>query len=540
MNILNMTGHGTAISYLRFSSRKQLANDSYRRQIEATEAYCKTNGLTLNTRLEDLAVSGWDKSNLDDTAALGSFLKLVNDGRIPAGTVLICENLDRLTRAGIFDALNLFSNILKAGIDIVTTQDGKRYSYESVKNNVGELIISITYLTRGNNESETKSIRVKESWKRRHAQVKNNEFAKFPCPSWLRHDGKEYHLIEESAKTIQLIFELYISGLGVYSLVKELNKRRVKPFTKTGKWNSVFIHELLQNTAVIGTYRLVDPPQKNYFPAAISDDLFYKAVAQREKNRHFKGRSGTRQVNIFGGLCKCNCGASMVKHFSKSKKGTEYCGLVCSKAKTGECSYEFTNFSKFQDSFNFLWHNEQFKQFALSKTESKVEDNTTQIQGKLTALQKTISRVSDAIVKTDSAELVERLQELELQKKLLQKELETETIRVRGAVNSSKTYFSLLANFKAHLKDNDFRFSLRNFLRRVIKSIVCSKNGYTVNFANAPEVIKVKFCPDGNYLVNINGEVDFWRGENGAIYNFDGTKTVFKNDKPAGKQKVNF
>jgi len=538
MKLLNMTGHGTAVSYLRFSSRKQLGNDSYRRQVEATEAYCKANGLTLNTRLEDLAVSGWDKSNLDDTAALGSFLKLVNEGKIPEGTVLICENLDRLTRAGIFDALNLFSNILKAGIDIVTTQDGKRYSYESVKNNVGELIISITYLTRGNNESETKSIRVKESWKRRHAQVKNNEFAKFPCPSWLWHDGKKYQLNEESAKTIQLIFELYVSGFGVYSLVKELNKRKIKPFTKTGKWNSVFLHELLQNSAVIGTYRLVEPPQTNYFPRAISDELFYKAIAQRENNRHFKGRTGARQINIFGGLCKCSCGASMVKHFSKSKKGTEYVGLVCSKAKTGECSYEFTNFTKFQDSFNFLWHNEQFKQFAISKTEAEVVDNTSQIQGKLTTLQKTIARVSDAIVKTDSDKLVERLQELELQNKLLQKELETETIRVRGAVNTSKTYFSLLASFKTHLKDNDFRFSLRNFLRRVIKSIVCSKTGYTVNFVNTPEVIEVKFLPDGNYMTIIEGEENFWRGENGTIYNLDGTKTVFRNDKASAKNKA--
>jgi hypothetical protein len=77
-----------AISYLRFSSPKQASNDSYRRQIEATEKFCKENGLALSNRLEDLGVSAWSGKNLGDDAALGSFLKLVEAGKIPKGTCL--------------------------------------------------------------------------------------------------------------------------------------------------------------------------------------------------------------------------------------------------------------------------------------------------------------------------------------------------------------------------------------------------------------------------------------------------------------------
>ena len=36
-----------AISYVRFSTIEQIGGDSVRRQTEATEAYCKGNGLTL-------------------------------------------------------------------------------------------------------------------------------------------------------------------------------------------------------------------------------------------------------------------------------------------------------------------------------------------------------------------------------------------------------------------------------------------------------------------------------------------------------------
>lgn len=501
-----MSGHGTAISYLRFSSRKQLGNDSYRRQIQATETYCKEHGLRLNSRLEDLGVSGWNKSNLDDTAALGRFLKLVNDGKIPPGTVLICENLDRLTRAGIFDALNLFSGILKAGIDIVTTQDGKRYSYESVKNNVGELIISITYLTRGNNESETKSIRVKESWKRRYAQVKNNEFAKFPCPSWLRHDGRKYHLIKESADIIRLIFELYVGGYGVYSLVQELNKRRVKPFTKTGKWNAVFLHELLQNSAVIGTYRLVDPPQKNYFPAAIPEDLFYKAIAQREKNRSFKGRTGARAINIFGGMCKCHkCGASMVKFMSKSKKGTRYEALCCSAAKIGKCKYKFTTFSKLESSFLFVLNTANFAT-VLTQNAPKEKDRTGFFEGKLADVSKTIDRVADAILKTNSAALVDRLAKLEQDKTELQESLKREMAMQASHVDVKAEFADMIETLDKGWKDNAFRLRLRGLLRENISSIVCNGSEYEVFFKHSPDDSIRVWLEDDKFTVELWNE----------------------------------
>lgn len=117
----------TAISYLRFSSKKQSANDSHRRQLEATEKFCKANSLVLSERLDDLGISAWKGKNLSDESALGGFLKLAEAGKIPHGTVLIVENLDRLTRGRILDALGLFTSILRSGIEIVTTMDGKWY-----------------------------------------------------------------------------------------------------------------------------------------------------------------------------------------------------------------------------------------------------------------------------------------------------------------------------------------------------------------------------------------------------------------------------
>jgi DNA invertase Pin-like site-specific DNA recombinase len=495
----------TAISYLRFSSRRQSANDSYRRQIEATERFCKKNNLVLSERLEDLGISAWKGKNLSDESALGGFLKLVESGKVPKSTVLICENLDRLSRASILDALGLFSSILKKGVEIVTSMDGKWYSEKSITENPTDLMISIIYLTRGNNESEVKSQRVGESWIQRRNQIKNGEFAKFHCPSWLRHDGKQYELIKENAATIKLIFDLYLKGLGVYSLIKELNNRKIKSFTKSGEWKPIFIHRLLQNPAVIGTCESVSPPAKNYYPAAISEDVFYKALSQRQQNQNFKGKTGSKQINIFGGICKCHkCGGNMVKYSCKDRRtAKKYEFLICSKAKVGECKYEFTNFENFSYSFRSVMELTDFASFITPAAHGK--DNSEVIRGKLVALQKTIERVSNAIVETDSQSLIQRLKLLEIERKQLETQYDQEKVAVMAKTDAAKDFRSIVFHLHTRMKNNEFRLQLRTFIRRHIERIVVRANGYQVIFKNHSKQIGVNLS-DKDFELVVAGE----------------------------------
>jgi DNA invertase Pin-like site-specific DNA recombinase len=477
-----------AISYLRFSSRRQSYTDSYARQIEATEKFCKEKGLSLINRIEDLGVSAWTGKNLSDESALGRFLRLIEAGRIPKQTILIVENLDRLSRAKILDAMHLFTSIIKSGVEIVTTMDGKWYSEKSITENPTDLMISIIYLTRGNNESETKSLRVKQSWIRKHEKIKQGEFTKFQCPSWLSHDGTKYSLIESRAATLKLIFDLYVKGYGVYSLIQELHRRKVKPFTKSNAWKPIFIHQVLQNPAVIGVCENVMPPQPRYYPPAISEQLFYKAINQRAQNRNYRGKTGHKEVNIFGGLCKCHkCGSNMVKYSCKGKGKNAskiYNFLICSKAKIGQCTYIFTPFEKFSDSFISILHMSNFTKL-LFASEPNVPDKTEIIRGKLTELDATIERVTDAIVKTDSEALVTRLAKLELDKKQLERDYETAKAENFGRTDVRDDYRELLLNLNTSLDDSEFRLRLRNLMRRHLSKIVMHSDSYKVYFSES-------------------------------------------------------
>jgi DNA invertase Pin-like site-specific DNA recombinase len=499
-------GMKNAISYLRFSSPKQASNDSYRRQIEATEKFCKENGLTLSNRLEDLGVSAWSGKNLGDDAALGSFLKLVEAGKIPKGTCLIVENLDRLSRAKILDAMHLFTSIIKNGIEIVTTMDGKWYSEKSISENPTDLMISIIYLTRGNNESETKSLRLKASWLNRHGKISRGEFAKVHCPSWITKKDGKYVLIKENAEKVKLIFDLYISGLGASSLIQELHKRGIKPFTKTKKWNLVFIHELLQNPAVIGTYVNVGLSVKNYYPACVDESTFYKAINQRKTNNHFLCRTDIkREVNIYGGLCKCaKCGANMTVYSCKGGKNSKksYRFLICSNAKVKQCDYIFTPFDKFNVSFLSILEMANFTKILFSGKDS-VKDESESIRGKIIELQKTIERVSKAIVKTDSAALVTQLTNLEIERKGLEQAYQEAVAENMSRTDIKADYKDIIDKIKHGMNDNVFRLSLRNLMRKHIAEIIVKHDWYRVNFVNSKEFLNVHLCEE-------NFDVCYW------------------------------
>jgi DNA invertase Pin-like site-specific DNA recombinase len=503
-----------AISYCRFSSPKQAANDSYRRQIDATSKFCSENDLKLIDHYQDLGVSAWTSKNLSDDAALGGFLKLVELGKIQKGIVLIVENLDRLSRAKILDALYLFTSIIKNGIEIVTTMDGKWYSEKSISENPTELMVSIIYLTRGNNESETKSLRLKASWLNRHNKISKGEFAKVHCPSWITKQDGKYILIEEHAKTIRIIFELYLKGYGVYSLIQHLNDNKIKSFTKSCAWKPVFIHKLLQNHAVIGTYENLIPPILNYYPSVISEETFYKAIKQRNDNRNFRGKTGLAEVNIFAGLCRCfKCDSTMVKHSCMGKgknAGTKYTTLVCSQARIGKCDYVMTSFDKINNSFLYILNNVNFIRTMFSSVPTN-KDTSELIKGKIIELQKTIERISEAIVKTDSPALVVQLTKLEIERKQLEKDYQNALAEKMSQTDVRADYKLLMAKLNEGLKEEAFRLTLRNVMRKNLSKIIVSKDSYKVCFKNSEEYMNV-------FLYKEEFEVCFW--EDSETYSY--------------------
>lgn len=339
-----MPSTAKAYSYIRFSSPEQEKGDSLRRQLEQAKNYCKKKGLILDESLNmtDKGLSAY-KGLHRTKGALGVFLNLVESGKIEKGSVLIVENLDRLSREKVHEAFNQFSSIINAGIKLVTLQDGMEYDQKSIEKNWTQLIISITYMARAHEESLVKSKRLSEAWVNKRKKASNGEILlTSKSPDWLEvsEDKKRFIKIPEVCKAVELIFQKKLEGKGSYKIQRELNlednvwRPSKSKRNKSGGWRISYINKILRNRAVIGEYQphryitTQDEKGKNkrkrvpegepiqdYYPKIIDEGLFYQVQQILDVNSKKDGRGGGRKdkgSNLFSHVIKCGiCGSSM-------------------------------------------------------------------------------------------------------------------------------------------------------------------------------------------------------------------------------------
>lgn len=180
--------------------------DSLRRQMESSIAYAEAHGLTLDTtlNLRDLGISAFRGANVEK-GRLGAFIKAIDEGLVAKGSYLLVESLDRLSRAEVMDAMEVFLAIVNREIVIVTLLDGRVYSRESLRENSTELIISIVIMSRAYDESVTKSKRRRTTWNqsKRLAATSGKKMSK-KAPFWVTLEDPEgdYVVIPEAAAVV--------------------------------------------------------------------------------------------------------------------------------------------------------------------------------------------------------------------------------------------------------------------------------------------------------------------------------------------------
>jgi DNA invertase Pin-like site-specific DNA recombinase len=305
-----------AYSYVRFSNPSQGDGDSTRRQAELRDSWLKRNGATLDTSLtlEDRGVSGFTgkhRSN-PDRHALAAFLKLVEDGKVPKGSYLIVESLDRLSREHVRPALSLLLDLLDSGINVVQLQPVEMVYGE--KTEPMHLMMAIMELARGHSESQMKSERVGRAWgeKKRLAAKEGKPLSKV-APAWLRlRDNGKWEVIESSAQTVRQIFRWTIDGYGIHAITQRLNREGVKPIGRSPHWTHSYVGHILKSRQVLGEYhphrrengkRVSDgEPNTGYYPAIITEEEWYAARAATATRTGKAGRLPKGEINIFAGL----------------------------------------------------------------------------------------------------------------------------------------------------------------------------------------------------------------------------------------------
>jgi DNA invertase Pin-like site-specific DNA recombinase len=310
-----------AFSYLRFSSREQARGDSIRRQTEATADWCRRNGVTLDTSLSlrDEGVSAFRGKNREnpDVHGLAAFLSAVKSGRVPDGSVLVLENLDRLTRESIVPAVNLFTGLLLAGIRVVQLRPTEQTFTAGA--DMTSIMLALVELSRGHSESAMKSQRIGAVWaqKRKHAGEK---VVTRRLPAWVVCTDGKLGLDPVKAAAVRRVYAMARDGMGSATIAQTLNAEQVPVIGRTGYkgravlWSESVVLNILRSRAVIGEYqphvgrgsdrRPIGEPLQGYYPRLMSDDEWHATQSTiKGRAKVGRGRRG-RHVNLFAGLLR--------------------------------------------------------------------------------------------------------------------------------------------------------------------------------------------------------------------------------------------
>jgi DNA invertase Pin-like site-specific DNA recombinase len=354
----------TAYSLIRYSQPHQKAGDSQRRQNDFAERWCRENGARLDKDLSmlldgDGAFRGNHRRKTGRRAKpFAEFLEDIENKLVLPGSILIVENVDRLSREEIDEAWELLRSILRAGIDVVTERPERRYAKKSL-NNFAEILELKFAMYLAHEESAKKSERVGKAWrekKRRAAEARTPVGRS--CPAWIRlvdangapvprgrrpAPADRYELIPERAAVVRRIFAL-AAEMGSFRIAGLLAAEGVPCFGRKRKWLPEYVRLILREPPAYGAYQprgrdakgkigLAGDPIPGYYPAVVTEQEWRAANAVIRGRYRTCGQPGEDEANLFTGVLFDARSRERLHKRPTWKQGKRYEYLVAPRAE---------------------------------------------------------------------------------------------------------------------------------------------------------------------------------------------------------------
>ncbi|WP_375752591.1 recombinase family protein [Enterobacter roggenkampii] len=478
-------------SYIRWSSDRQEKGTTRNRQVEAAKAYAAEAGLEMVEIIEP-GVSAFRGKNR--AGQLGDFIDAVKNNAIPSDSWLYCENLDRLSRDQVDEALRLFLELIGLGLTIVTGMDRKVYNRESIRQNPTDLMISILMFIRGNEESETKSNRtignVVALVERHKAGMPVNIKSVGRHPFWIDDSGSQYEAVRKHPTYWSIAREaidMFLAGHGIYSVKRALDEKYPNGL-KGKEWDYQVLKKMRDNRALIGERTIKVGGQsyklQNYYPLLCKDETEFLILAEKKAQNNFKSKKDSQdKIKLLSGLSvlRCSkCGGTM--HSFINKNVPRY---ICTNGahKQKNC-YGWSVIASLVEHCTMI-----ALLIGYLNNSRKNGSDTTEIDEEINTKQSLIhgldSQVSNLVVAVSVApnvvELATKMQVLNSQREQLLIEVErlkerSVSLKGKGSFEIEMTEFLILIQYAVftNLEDED-RNKIRKIIHSIIESIVVDK-----------------------------------------------------------------
>jgi DNA invertase Pin-like site-specific DNA recombinase len=501
-------------SFIRISTEEQKTGDGLRRQLQLAEDFVSRNGYHLDeeTKLEHHG-SAFKSKHLKE-GEFAKFLHLLEIGEIEKGSILVVENLDRMSRDHPKVALRLWLSILEQGVEIVTLEpDEKRFIHDTIE--TIDIMFALGQFDTANLESRKKSKRNADAWVDKRANPNLKESGTFAreirkgievsgvptrkCPAWIVFDESEEKFkikSEAHKKTIKLIFDLAERKKGKGYIAQHLNENEVESFSGTS-WHRSYIYSILTNKAVIGEKQFTKgvksatrktlkreatrDPIKNYYPKIISFDQFetVQEIIDSRKVGHFEPKS----VSWLAGLTTCFY--SETKMYKKWQGDNEY---LTSRAAQDKIKGHVDGVLRLDETEMWILknlHDFDFSSVLESKRNRELEeaeDNLGEVKASIRARMGGKTRMMErweALSNNDSDDFLleavenkitntgKEIENLERQ----QLKLESQISEIRKSSAAAEDIFGSIRKWKPKLSRNDNRALFSNQLKKQVDHI---------------------------------------------------------------------
>ncbi|PTS81678.1 MULTISPECIES: recombinase family protein [unclassified Caulobacter] len=319
-----------AYIYSRFSTPQQEHGNSLERQRELCESFCARRGWTIADRIEDKGKSAWKGDHLR-SGNLGKFAARVRSGDIEPGSILVVEQLDRLSRLDPRTAQRWMEDLCEIGLKIATVEGEKVYDEGALRgpDQITNILMILIKAQVANEHSNRKSALNYDNWARRFARAKEGKIISRRVPAWLSVIDGEWKIDDTKAETVRAVYRWSVEGQGNRMIATALNEAKVPSFGGRGtKWTDKYVGLLLHSPAVEGDYI---PGASNgtgtgerivgYFPRIVDASVVAQARTASDSRRGTGGRYRRLSTNLFaqGVTCGC-CGGPMTLRPRQSSK----------------------------------------------------------------------------------------------------------------------------------------------------------------------------------------------------------------------------
>ena len=527
---------GRVYSYLRFSDPRQATGSSADRQLAFASTWAKKRGMELDATLtlKDEGLSAYHERHVKQ-GALGAFLLAIEEGRIPRGSVLIVEGLDRLSRAEPLLAQAQLAQIINGGITVITASDGREYNRASLKAQPMDLVYSLLVMIRAHEESDTKSKRVKAAIRRQcegwNAGTYRGLIRNGKDPQWLQLNNEGWELIPERVAAVKRALELYSQGLGAGRAANVMHDEGFK-LTDWGI-SGLQIYRMIKQPALRGVKRLTvdgeDYELEGYYPRVLSDTEW--SELQHLASQRFRRRGAGEIPGIITGvgLAYCGyCGTAVVAQNIMNRRRADgsiadgHRRLHCtSYSKNGGCTYggscsvvpvERAVLSFCSDQINLT------RLMQAGDAGQTVQKQLVAARAAVAKIVTQLSKVTDALLADESGAaplaFVRKARELEEQQVAAEKkvsQLEHEALATSGVVRPAQA--ERWSELAALVKEGDYnaREQVRQLVMDTFNRIVIYMRGMQTDGRNGPFIDVQLFSRSGQHrLLRINRKNGEW------------------------------